>query len=496
MTERVKITLDGTEVEVRTDQSLLKGALDVGVEVPHFCYHPGLTVAGNCRMCLVEVEKMPGLQIACNVMPREGMVVTTNSEQVRAARKTVMEFLLINHPLDCPTCDQAGECWLQDYAFEHGRDQGRFEEDKVFKPTKAVGPSVSLWAERCISCTRCVRFLDEVSGTGELTIVNRGDHSYADICPGFEVDNPLAGNVVDVCPVGALCSRDFLYQARVWWLRSTESVCGDCAKGCNVYVDQQDGQVERLRPRTNEAINGYWMCDYGRESYKPLRANRLTAHRVADREASLQQAITAAVQLLQEADSVVGVGSFWSTCEEMYLVGEVVGRLGGKVIGFLGKSTEKKLEFPGFSIPGDRNPNRAGARKLYSAPSKVDTISKLIKKLPKKAAVLLVCRIPEYDPPQKLLDALDDRAVVLLHTHAGALADEADVVFAGSCHMEEDGSVINEGGVLQNMTASVRPPGRAGPGVALLQRLVGILGGESVQPLSAGAIARQMGVCS
>jgi len=276
-----KLTIDGHEVEVEAGISVLQAALSVGCEIPHYCYHPGLSVSGNCRMCLVEVEKAPKLLISCATPVADGMVVHTQSEQVKAAQASVMEFLLINHPLDCPICDQARECRLQEYAVDYGKGTSRYEDAKN-QARKAVdiGPHVLLDQERCIQCSRCIRFCDEVSRTGELAFFQRGQRTMIGIYPGQRLENPYSGNVVDLCPVGALTLKEFRFQTRVWFLKNTPSICAGCARGCNVTVGvgkqqdlwttrgQFDDRIKRLVPRANHDVNGSWMCDEGRLSYQ------------------------------------------------------------------------------------------------------------------------------------------------------------------------------------------------------------------------------------
>ncbi len=268
-----KITIDGKEFEVPEGKTVLQACLENGINVPYFCYHPKLTIAGNCRMCLVEIEGQGKPAISCNTFARDGLKVKTNTPQVLADRKAVLEFILINHPLDCPICDQAGECDLQDQYFEHSAVPYRFREEKVHKP-KAVplGDLVMLDDERCILCTRCVRFCDEVVGVSELAVSERGDRSTITTYQGQGMKNAYSLNTVDICPVGALTNRDFRFNKRAWFLRSTESICSGCATGCNIWVDHEGGVVYRYRPRENEAVNQTWMCDEGRLSYKYINA--------------------------------------------------------------------------------------------------------------------------------------------------------------------------------------------------------------------------------
>src|SRR4051812_32570581 len=271
------VTINGKTIDVPDGTNLIRAAEMAGEEIPTYCYHPGLSVAGNCRMCLVDIRAMsakqpnplPKLQIGCNTIVQDGMVVESNNPRVIEARQGVLEFLLINHPIDCPICDQAGECKLQEYYMDYGRYHSRFAlEEKVEKgKVIPVGPDIMLDQERCILCTRCVRFLEEYTGTCELGLTERGDHMELHLANGKQVDNPYATNIVDICPVGALTSREFRFRARVWYLDTAPSICAGCANGCNIDVDTRENKIFRLKPRANLDVNGYWMCDDGRRTW-------------------------------------------------------------------------------------------------------------------------------------------------------------------------------------------------------------------------------------
>ena len=246
----IKITIDGKELEVDPKLTIIQAASQNGIEIPHFCWHPKLSISGNCRMCLVEIEKMPKLAISCATQVAEGMVIKTKSEKVVKARNAVMEFLLINHPLDCPICDEAGECKLQDYTYKYSIGSSRFQEDKIHKPKRVeLGPNVMLDVERCIMCSRCIRFSEEIAHQKVLTFTERGTHVILTTFPGTKLDNPYSMNVVDICPVGALTSRDFRFKARVWEMSSTESICIGCARGCNTNVWVRNNEILRLNSK-------------------------------------------------------------------------------------------------------------------------------------------------------------------------------------------------------------------------------------------------------
>jgi NADH-quinone oxidoreductase subunit G len=280
MSETVTLTIDGKEVSVPKGTSIIEATEILGIEIPHFCWHPGLSVAGVCRFCMVKIEGMPKLQIACNTSCSEGMKVITVSDEVKDAHKWALEFHLINHPLDCPICDQAGECELQNYYMKVGKYTSQMDEDKVLKPKALdVGDNLVLDTERCILCSRCVRFEDEVTKTSSLGIFNRGDHSVIGTFPNRKIQHNYSYNIVDICPVGAFTAKDFRFKCRVWFLSETKTICPGCSTGCSVTLFEHKNQREyyRLKPRKNVEVNGHWMCDYGRTMYEHLNAKERMA---------------------------------------------------------------------------------------------------------------------------------------------------------------------------------------------------------------------------
>src|SRR5262245_7189257 len=277
------VIVNDKPIDIGADRlNLVQAAARAGVHIPTYCWHPALSVVASCRMCLVEAgEKKPDGTIAmqprvvpaCQTPAKDGTVVITNSDKAKQAQQQTLESLLLNHPLDCPVCDKAGECLLQDFSYRYGRSTSRMIDAKNQPPNKDyIGERITLFTDRCIMCSRCVRFTREISGTAELQVISRGHHSEIDIFPGEPVNNKLAGNVVDLCPVGALCSKDFLYKQRVWFLKSQPSVCPDCSTGCSIHVDYNKDIVYRLRPRENPKAQGYFMCDEGRFDYPYINA--------------------------------------------------------------------------------------------------------------------------------------------------------------------------------------------------------------------------------
>ena len=375
------LTIDGKLVEVPAGTTIIQAADKLGIDIPRYCYHPALPVSGNCRICMVEVEKSPKLQIACYTPVTDGMVVRTNSPKVLEVRKTVLEFLLVNHPVDCPVCDQAGECKLQDYYMEHGQYDSRLSDVKVKKEKKAfsIGPTVMLDQERCILCTRCVRFADTITKTSEFGVFNRGDHSQLDIYPGKKLDNNYSGNVVDICPVGALTDTDFRFKCRVWYLSQTKSVCPGCSMGCNITVEwdkmrphqHKKARVMRLKPRHNPEVNDYWICDKGRYNYRFIDENRIQHPQLNDSIISWDQAtgiITDAIKLLQDSKKTSRIGVIASaqlTNEDLFVVRKLFKDTLGAQVEF--KVPEKNPEADDFLLKADKNPNTAGAVKILQS---------------------------------------------------------------------------------------------------------------------------------
>src|SRR5437870_4011713 len=329
----VNLTIEGRSVSVAEGTMILEAAKTVGILIPHYCYHPGLPIAGVCRMCLVEVEKAPKLAPSCATSVAEGQVVRVHTDKALEARQGVLEMLLINHPLDCPICDQAGECELQDYTFQEGRPEGRYREAKRFNPVEDFGGDVIYVANRCILCTRCVRFMDDVVHHPVLNVSERGDRALIGKFEGQDMTHAWAGNVIDLCPVGALLSKDSLNKARAWELDRTASVCPNCSQGCNMIVETRDNVVVRLRPRPNEAVNSYFMCDHGRLSYRWMnRQDRVDVPLVRQGAtlagADWERAIAEAARVLKGRKAFVLASPNLSN-EALYLLADVARRSGG-----------------------------------------------------------------------------------------------------------------------------------------------------------------------
>ena len=498
------LEIDGQTLTVEDGLNLIEAADRLGIEIPHYCYHPGLTIAGNCRMCLVEIEKMPKLQIACNTRVAEGMVVKTHSDRVKQVRAAVLEFLLINHPIDCPICDQAGECKLQDYYMDYDRQESRFAlEDKVHKEKALdIGPLIMLDQERCILCTRCVRFLDEVTKTGELGVFERGNHCAIDLFPGKRLENAYSGNVADICPVGALTNKDFRFRARVWYLERTPSVCASCATGCNIDIHHRRGEMYRFRPRHNPDVNQYWMCDEGRMSYKRYQGegrllqpvaregDRWTVRTWDTARAAVVERIRAAIAA-HGPTAVAAVVSARSTNEEVFLADRLFrGQLQARVARLSWSPADASRD--DFLIDADKNPNTAGLRLLATHDAGLDAVVTAARN---GAIRVLVLVGGDLTGPygEAVLDALGDAVefVVALDTHFSRTAEIADVLLPIASFAETDGTFVNRSRRVQRVRESIPPPVQARPGWQVLSELLHDLGGPAV-PADASAVFTEL----
>lgn len=460
------INLDGKIIEFKPGQTIIEAARDQGIEIPHFCWHPELSVSGNCRICLVEVEKMPKLVIACSTLASEGMVVHTKNEKVIAAQNAVMEFLLINHPLDCPICDEAGECKLQDYAYKYSVGESRFVEEKVHKDKRvALGPRVMFDGERCISCSRCIRFCDEIARDPELTFVKRGDRVTIVTYPGEEMDNPYSMNTIDICPVGALTSRDFRFKARVWDMSSTNSICIGCSRGCNTEIWVRNNEILRLTPRHNEKVNSYWMCDHGRlNTFKFVNADsRINSPQLRKDgqliEKNWDDAVKETVSKLQlfKQDQIAVIGSPYATCEDNYLVTKFARTV----------LQTGNLDFichidPSFADDilrtEDLTPNSLGAELVGVQPSKsgldIQGILNAIKEKKIKALYLIEDDIVEAYP--EFENAIAGLEFFVVHsTNQNKSTALADVIFPAAAFAEKNGTFVNINGTVQKIRPAV-----------------------------------------
>jgi NADH-quinone oxidoreductase subunit G len=463
----IKITIDGREVTTTKGKTVIEAAAEVGIAIPHYCYHPKLSIAGNCRMCLVEIEKMPKLQIACNTQALEGMSVLTQSPKVLAVRKAVMEFLLVNHPLDCPICDQAGECWLQDYYMQHDQQASRFEEGKEHDRKREVfGPNIVFDGERCIKCTRCVRFLQEVTHTEELAVVNRGDHSTIALFPGAILDNPLAANVVDICPVGALTDRDFRFKVRVWYMQKTPSICPGCSTGCSISAETYQNRIARFKPRINEAVNSHWLCDEGRYCFHDLTGGERLTTPMIRHEGGLvpttwDKALQAVLSGLRSATPPAGVLSGRNTNEEAFLFAKLMKKIAADCDLEVFYQERELTEVQKILMSPDRSPNFRGAREMgVSSNGGFDSLMRKLKQGNFSGAYVvgedLIGSDRDTEEVRQALKKLSFLAVQDIRLTE--TAQLAHVVLPSTHFGEKEGTYTNRNGRVQKLNAATIAP--------------------------------------
>ena len=519
------VFVNDIEVEVGPKDNLIQAARAAGVEIPHYCWHEALSVVASCRMCLVEVgEKKPDGTIAmgpklvpaCQTPAKPGTVVKTETAKVKTAQQMTLEFLLLNHPLDCSICDQAGECYLQDYTFKFGKAQSRLNEPKVQRLDKYhIGEQIALFTDRCVMCTRCVRFTREISGTAELQVVARGSVEEIDVFPNKPCNNKLAGNVVDLCPVGALCSKDFMYKKRVWWLKSQKSVCAGCSTGCSIEVDQNEDHVYRLRPRANPLAQGHFMCDEGRFGFKYVQSpNRLSGP--TSKAINTLGAAPSAIQngngsiagkLFQPADLAIvdhwpaaiqearekiklaidsnasGFAAVFSpmmSVEEAYLLASYLKGLNRNVKLLMGPVPvvgqddcyPKNVDGSGpiaeetkFTIRAEKCPNRLGVEKvLKHFQGAVVAIDEAIRGAHGIQSWYFVGGYATPDDSSSWVTAAIAKAtesaklLIVQDIFPSILSKKADIVLAGAAFTERDGTFINHSGLAQSFRAATRPP--------------------------------------
>jgi NADH-quinone oxidoreductase subunit G len=474
MTQTVNLTIEGRPVTVPAGTSILEAAKAAGVLIPHYCYHPGLPVAGVCRMCLVEVEKMPKLAPSCATSVAEGQVVHVQSEKALEARQGVLEMLLINHPLDCPICDQAGECELQDYTYQEGRAEGRYREPKRFNPVEDFGGDVIYVANRCILCTRCVRFMDDVAHHPILNVSERGDRAVIGKFEGEDMTHPWAGNVIDLCPVGALLSKDALNKARAWELDRAASVCPNCSQGCNIMMEARDNTIVRMRPRPNEEVNKYFMCDYGRLNYRWLnRRDRVDVPMVRQGPTlagcDWEVAITEAARVLG-GKRVFVLASPMLSNEALFLLSEIVRRNGGA--GAFRVPTGPEAPLAGvedLALRTDRAANVRGAE-LFGFERRDRPLDGL-----GAGDVLIVA--DEELVGEDAAGAARASAMIVVGTTLPLWARHTAAVVLPIANMsEEDGTFTNVRGRVQRFSQIKAAPGFARPSWSALTDLLATLG--------------------
>jgi NADH-quinone oxidoreductase subunit G len=465
-----KITVDGRVIEATPGVPLLQAMLDAEIDVPHYCYHPKLTIDGSCRFCQVKIEGIPKLQISCNTQVRDGMVVHTQDPDVEVARRGVMELLLLNHPLDCPICDKAGECWLQNYSMRFGTKHARTLEPRRKRQKRVdIGARMLLDQERCILCRRCVRFCREVSKTHELGTFGIGDHTVLDLYPGRRLDNDYSMNTADICPVGALETKDFHHKIRVWFLEETGSICPGCANGCNLSVSAYKNRIWRLIPRRNDAVNDAWMCDEGRLSYKavaaPDRARTPMVARngrlVAAEWPEAVAAAAAAIADFKQTHGGVALGAVVSphlTNEENFRFGQLLNALGVKQTALAvrhGKQDD-------FLIRAEKAANARGVRELGLAQGKDDGLEALLRECEAGAVRgLYVCGndlldVVERERLSKIFASLE--LLIIQASRLDDLVTHAQAFIPATMFAEKDGSFTNHAGRVQRIQRALKLP--------------------------------------
>jgi len=494
MTDRVTVTIEGAQVSVPKGTSIIEAAKQAGVLIPHYCYHPSLPSPAVCRMCLVEVEKAPKLMPACVTTVAEGQVVHVNSPQAKQAREGVLEFLLANHPLDCPICDQSGECELQDYTYQEGRAEGRHDDyPKRYNPVEDYGPDILYVPNRCILCTRCVRFMDDVADDEVLNVSERGDRAIIGIFPGRDLSHPWSGNVVDLCPVGSLLSKDFLHKARAWDLDRTASVCPGCSQGCNVTIDTRDNTAVRIRPRANLEVNRHFMCDEGRTHYRWMnRGDRVEAplvleggrHHATDWETALDRL---AHLTRGGGGSAVVLASGRASLEALGWLRRMLTRFDVTGAVRVPTGTEAPLAgVPGLSLRAERAPNVHGARALGYDASWEQAVGAA-----GRAALVLLMDVELSEAEAAALAGAGN--VVAFATVESTSVESASLVLPVTTMAEEHGTWMNVEGRVQRFQQAKAAPGMARPAWWVAAGAVEVSGGGDRPATAADAFAAVSG---
>ena len=495
--------LDGKDVPFEPGETIIHAAWKQGIEIPHYCWHPGLSAPANCRMCLVEIMPKPGtramsldilewdaalndykpvqkpkLQPSCYIPAAEGLEVRGDtSEHVRESRKQVQEFLLLNHPVDCPICDQSGECKLQDYWLEHGQYHKRMRDEPVHKPKAVVfGPTIVYDAERCVMCTRCIRFMDEIAKDPVLDMRERGNLNEIMVAPGRQLDGHYTFMTEHVCPVGALTTKDFRFKARVWFLRTAPSICQGCATGCNAHLDYDPryNKAYRYRPRDNMAVNKFWMCDEGMLTYKRAHEGRLLEAKVAGKATSVAKALDAAAKLLQSVprESLAIVLSAQHSLEDNWALRELAKLLDAKSLYWSGRGDGYQDE---ILIHKDKNPNTRGVQALAPDAKPFNVLAEDLRARRVTHVIALGAETPAGEPGD--LEALRAGEVVAIAAHEGPISQMAEVLLPSTMWAEQNGTYVNAKGLRQVSMKALEPEGASKPAwdhIAGLARAMGL----------------------
>jgi len=478
-----KIVIDGKTVEAQDGLTVLKAAAAAGVDIPHFCYHPAFVPEGSCRLCLVEITGSAKLELSCSTVVREGMIVSTQSPGVQEARKSVLEFLLAEHPLDCPICDKAGECKLQDYYRDYGLTESAFSEFKEKREKKVrIGEKLLLDRERCILCTRCVRFLGDIARTEELGVFERGIHTEISTYEGEPVASAYSGNLVDLCPVGAITDLEFRFKTRPWFLTRGESICPLCSRGCNIFVDYQRGmarvpksaKVLRIRPRVNPDVNGHWICDYGRYGYMTMQRDNRSENVTRKSGLGLRPEwddvdvfLAGELRRLKTkagSKSLAVILTPWLTNEELFLVKKIfIEDLGASRIYFAGSPA---AQGDGILLTSERAPNNRGALEMGLAARPF-----ALEALAEEPGMLWIFGpdVGESFSTEAFRPAAAAFLLkIVVSSRLGALTELADIVLPSATAAEKSGSFTNTNGRIQKFAAVGRSCGAARPASDIL----------------------------
>lgn len=453
MGEVVNITINGAQMQATKGSLLIDKLLDENIHIPHFCYHQALGKDGNCRMCMVEIEGQKRPQIACDTPVKDGMIVRTKGENIEKVRRDILELQLINHPIDCPTCDQAGECKLQDYYMESGFYESRVNVNSKNHARKRVdlGANVMLDQERCVLCTRCVRFCSNITKTNELGVISRADHSVIGTFPGKPLSNPYAMNVIDICPVGALTNKDFRFKQRVWFLESFDAICNGCSKGCNIYVDHRkekykDDQIFRFRPKVNKSVNGHFICDEGRLSYTNEANNRFETPLVEKNETNIENTITNMFKELSTNKNILFVLSPNLSIEEMQNVKNLASKLNFDVSGYSPNTYDENFG-DDYLRTNDKSANRASFKELNIDESKEYFEEKL-----NKSSLVIIVENNYFENHTKLIE---NKKVISLFSHHCLTIGYSNIAIPVASFYEKSGTYINSNGIKQKVISKM-----------------------------------------
>ncbi len=528
-----RITIDNQTVECREGIPVLQAALEAGWDVPHYCYHPGLSIVASCRLCLMEMMMprpktrelswSPKLVPSCQTPVKDGLICRFNSDTVKKNQKACMEFFLLNHPLDCPVCDQAGECYLQDYSYKFGHPNSRMVDQKLKNPKKDIGPKTLLYQDRCVLCTRCVRFADEISGTHELCVVNRGSRGEIDVFPGLPLDGPMQGNVVDICPVGSLLDKDFLFKRRVWELRGTDSICPGCATGCSIRVDHADDKVYRLKPRFNQKVNQWWMCDEGRFGWKYVHDKKRVTSPIVRRGAEATtpnwQDLTDILRFrfeeiaAEKGDAkIAAMLSPFMACEEAWLMIRFLREVAPNCVLAMGPVPIEgdDQRFPvgatgdgvKFTISKEKCPNRRGVEMILAAAGgAVLKTTEFVERATRGdfAAAWIVGGYPTAwvdKDTAKIVGKCE--FLVVQDLFENELTGEARIVLPFCAWVEREGSFVNAGGLVQPFGRAIDAPDGARRDGQYLYEIAGFTGlfdAERVREMMATTMPAFANVC-